>query len=499
LGRAPEGGRKFDVIDRFIAFAGRFRGRATLLVAAVAVTILIFAAIGYALVNTKLAADRSAQKMFDVTNVVNVMAQQGTQVMNEEMAAIAEPGSVDIARIRLMIAASTATMEQLGELASDDPEQTAAFEAATAAREEFLVVEDRMLRMLEAGDAESANVFVQSPEYFNTAMALGPLFERLMLEMQDGTREDNERRNEAELRTLLLAGVGLLVIAALWGMILVDWVRLIQAAERAQARLADMNNELERRVVERTRALEEARERAEGANKAKSEFLAAMSHELRTPLNGVLGMATVLGRAGLNEAQSGMLQVIETSGKSLLTLLNDVLDYARLEAGRLEMRSEPFSLPELLERTVAMHRADAVKKGLGLTVNVAPEAEAPFIGDETRIGQLLGNLVSNAVKFTDRGAVAVEAAEHDGRVRIMIRDTGCGIAPELTPRLFERFWQGDASSKRRHGGVGLGLALARELAVAMGGEIGVRSAPGEGSEFWVDLPLSRWAQGARAA
>lgn len=490
------------VFHRFKVFAGRFRGRAALLIVAVVVTVLVFAATGYALVHSKMAEDRAASKLFEVNDLVNTLGDDGAALMNGFVLAVSQPGSVEIAELRELIARSDANMERLGALASDDPAQTEAFRETIEARERYQAQEAVALEMLERGDTEGASAFMQSPEFYDVAVEVGTKFQQLMIAMQEGSREAHERRDAGEMRTLILAGAGLLVIAALWGAILVDWVRQTYAAERAQATLADMNNELERRVTERTRALEEARVRAEAANKAKSEFLATMSHELRTPLNGVLGMSTVLGRSGLNETQTGMLQVIEASGKSLLTLLNDVLDYARLEAGRLEMRAEPFSLPELLERTLTMHKPEAAKKGLSVSLSLTPEAEDVFVGDEVRLGQILGNLVSNAVKFTDRGSVSIEASRRGERVRIAVCDTGCGIQPQLMDRIFERFSQGDNSTTRRHGGAGLGLTLARELTTVMGGEIGVASAPGKGSEFWVELPLQRGApetKDARAA
>ncbi len=467
--------------------------------AAIMVTALTIAVTGWELTRAKIADNRATEAMFAVSEILNDLSDAGTAVFNGMMQETMQPGTVDLEAIVDARARVNIYMAQLGEYAARDPVQAELFAAAESARQAYLAWEDRSMALLLDGRAGEASLLMQTPEYYETAISVGPPFEALMLGMQEGTRAAYEASGRAEIRALIYAAAGLAIIIALWAAILIDWVRQTREARRqadmaqeAQARLASMNDDLERRVAERTAELDEARVRAEQANRAKSEFLAAMSHELRTPLNGVLGMTTLLKRQALADAQKDMLEVIETSGRTLLILLNDVLDYARLEAGQMVMRSEPFELAVLLERTLDRYKANAEAKQLDLHLEIAGGVRQVYVGDEVRLSQIVGNLVSNAIKFTDSGSVHVEAAEDGDRVRITVRDTGCGVPPDQIESIFELFQQGDGSTRRRHGGTGLGLSLARDLVKAMDGEIGVESAPGEGSLFWVMLSLPRW-------
>jgi len=245
-------------------------------------------------------------------------------------------------------------------------------------------------------------------------------------------------------------------------------------------------------------ALVAARDAAEAANRAKSDFLANMSHEIRTPLNGILGVATALSQTTLTAAQREMVDLIQASGGALESILSDVLDFSRIEAGHLELRPERFHLEGCIRSAAALFEASALDKGLTFEVEVAREACAMFEGDAGRIRQILFNLLSNAVKFTHGGGITVqvEAEEQDPEtacVAIRVTDTGIGFDPEIKGRLFERFEQADASITRRFGGSGLGLAISRMLAAAMGGELDAISEPGRGSAFSFTLPLKRAA------
>ncbi|MDB5419607.1 MAG: Histidine kinase, gyrase and HSP90-like ATPase [Phenylobacterium sp.] len=227
---------------------------------------------------------------------------------------------------------------------------------------------------------------------------------------------------------------------------------------------------------------------AESANTAKSAFLATMSHEIRTPLNGVLGMTQAMAADELSEVQRDRLSVIHRSGEALLAILNDVLDLSKIEAGKLELETIEFDLGELAQGAYSAFTALANKKGLSFALDIA-QARGRYLGDPTRIRQILYNLISNALKFTDQGEIRV-TARHDGAMlEIAVADTGVGISPDNLVRLFQKFDQLDSSTTRRYGGTGLGLAICHDLGQLMGGEIAVESRVGEGSRFIVRLPL----------
>ncbi|TCO77332.1 signal transduction histidine kinase [Plasticicumulans lactativorans] len=268
--------------------------------------------------------------------------------------------------------------------------------------------------------------------------------------------------------------------------------RLAEEVDSRTRELSRVNTELFARVDD----LRAEKERAEAASHAKSRFLANVSHEIRTPMNGILGMAELLGQTTLDQRQAHLLDMISRSGRSLLAIINDILDLSRIEAGKLTLEEEDFDLRERIEHTVELFAEAVRQRGLELVLSVAPHVPTAVCGDPGRLAQVLGNLIGNAVKFTPQGEIVVRVDALAGAgdsvtLGFEVSDTGIGIAEADQARIFDAFTQTDDSITRRHDGTGLGLTIARQLAERMGGQMGLTSQPGRGSTFWFTVQVQR--------
>ena len=265
---------------------------------------------------------------------------------------------------------------------------------------------------------------------------------------------------------------------------------VVDAFNEMLERIGDREQRLRKMIVD----LEEARDQAESAARSKSSFLANMSHEIRTPMNGVMGMIALLKQGDLTEQQRAYFETIERSADALLLIIDDILDFTKIEAGRLKLGRSAFSLHDSLGSIEALFSEPASQKGLALSFTVDPAVPEVVVGDPGRIRQILLNLIGNAVKFTDEGSITVTASLVDPdkpeQFRFTVADTGPGIQPDDQTRIFGEFYQADVSLTRAHGGTGLGLAITDQLVRLMGGQVGFESEFGKGSLFWVELPLA---------
>jgi signal transduction histidine kinase/HPt (histidine-containing phosphotransfer) domain-containing protein len=263
---------------------------------------------------------------------------------------------------------------------------------------------------------------------------------------------------------------------------------------RAEQALANLNATLESRILERTSELEKAMLLADAANQAKSDFLSNMSHEIRTPMNSIIGLTYLAQRASPNPKLRDYLEKIGQSGQHLLAIISDILDFSKLEAGKLDIEARDFELETVFGNIINQLGDVAERKGLNLVFDSAPDLERPLRGDSLRLGQVLLNYVGNAIKFSASGDITIRASilrqESAGAlVRFEVRDSGIGMTEAQMAKLFQSFQQVDASTTRRYGGTGLGLAISKQLVILMGGDVGVESTPGHGSCFWMTVPL----------
>ena len=369
-----------------------------------------------------------------------------------------------------------------------------AYEAATELRALFQTFPDLFLRLDRSGQVlnstggQSSDQFL-SPETFKNRSLRDILPPEAIVQLLDAQEKARKTKSPQIVEFTVEGRSGQHVYET--RLLPLDWehsmatIRNITARKSDEKRLQEYAQELERKNEELETALVTARD----ATQLKSRFLANMSHEIRTPMNGVLGMTDFLLGTNLTSEQQEFAESIKKSADALLTLINDILDLSRIEAGKLRLDHIPFTLANIVDESASLFALQARTKGLDFATAISGDLPANVVGDAGRVRQVLTNLIGNAVKFTDSGRIDVEielvrAASEGVVARFTVRDTGIGIPAEQQSRLFESFTQGDGSSTRKYGGTGLGLSISKQLVELMNGQMGVESAPGQGSRFW---------------
>src|SRR5580704_3447914 len=378
-----------------------------------------------------------------------------------------------------------------------------AYEAASELRALFQTFPDLFIRLDRSGRVLDSTGGQSSDQFLSPDKFRGKNLQDLLpAGVLDQLREGQEKARKTKAPQIVEFNVDSRAGQQVYETRLVplDWehsiatLRNITARKNDEKRLQEYAQELERKNEELESALVTARE----ATQLKSRFLANMSHEIRTPMNGVLGMTDFLLGTSLTAEQQEFAGSIKKSADALLTLINDILDLSRIEAGKLRLDRLPFSLAATIEESSSLFALQARTKGLDFSSAVSGDLPDMLAGDAGRVRQVLTNLIGNAVKFTDSGRIDVEAemvrpTEDGFLVRLAVRDTGIGIPTDQLSRLFESFTQGDGSSTRKYGGTGLGLSISKQLVELMGGELGVESKPAEGSRFWFTASFGKAA------
>ncbi len=367
------------------------------------------------------------------------------------------------------------------------------------ANQRLIAMETQAFSLTGQGRARQAEDILQSWDYFRYKQKYSEGLHEFYEEVERGLHQEAKYFADKIYQAFYWAVIAVVILGVVWFFAIRSLKSWRQELEDARADLVlrcQEKEKMERQVrsyaedvrAAHTRAMQ-AVEDAESANRAKSEFLANMSHELRTPMNGIIGMADMLEGTGLDEEQLEYNEVLRKSAKSLLLIVNDILDLSKIEAGSMEIESEPFALRRAITDTVELFTGMASKKGVVLSADIARDLPRYIEGDEGRFVQVLRNLLGNAIKFTDEGSVHFIAELNNGNLLVRVTDTGIGISEDDLENVFDKFHQANNSTTRIYGGTGLGLAISKQLIEMMGGEIGAESVIKKGSTFWFKLPM----------